>query len=132
MSSEMDRVRKGDRVKITLVGTVTSPGAVAGEEDSWRTISLAIGEDSMDASIGWDADTVAPEIEILSTSYEPGDVAMLSVGNGTELLVFRMRNLDRQQPDYWMQPTGQRYFSDFGPAKITILHRAADLIKEAP
>lgn len=130
--SELSRVRKGDKIKITLEGTVTSPGVVDGEDDHWKMISLAVGEDSMDASIGWDGETVAPEIEILSTSYQPGDVAMLSVGNGTELLVFRMRNLNRAEPDYWMQPTGQRYFEDFGPKKITILHRCEDLIREAP
>lgn len=129
--SEFDRVRKGDRIRITLEGTVAVPGPVRPDGGNWRQFCLAADGDKMDTIIHWDPETAAPDIEILSTSYEPGDVAMLSVGNGTELLVFRMRNLDRSQPDYWMQPTGQRYFSDFGPAKITILHRAADLIKNA-
>lgn len=127
--SDLPEPRKGDRIRITLDGTVTSDGIRVGGV-AWRSMDLAADGDKSSVSVHWDSETVLPEIEVLSTTYTPGDVALIYIGGGVELLMFRVES--KGEGAYWMQPTGRKWREEFAPGYVTILHRADEMIKKAP
>lgn len=125
-------VRRGDRVRVTFEGTVSSRG-VLHDGESHRSLHLVLDRDdpdSPDARLNWSVEPgVEPMIEVLATTYAPGDVALITIGGGIELLMFRVES--KGEGGYWIQPTGRKWFDEFAPDRVQVLHTSAEMVTEA-
>jgi hypothetical protein len=128
MTYAHERLRSGDRVKVSFEGELM--GVEDGVGASEGRVFLRVNDGDSDILFGYYPQNSEPKIEITAMTYHPGDVAIVHIGGGVELLMFRVDS--KAEGAYWMQPTGRKWFDHFAPGNVQILHRAEALVKEAP
>lgn len=108
--TNLNEVRNGDTVRVTIEGTVcqrTRGGLPYGSDT--RTIRLIVGEEGKsDAQISWDEETVEPLIEIIGTEFESGDIAEINPNGYTtwRRAIFIVTSEDKR---YWMDGSGSMW-----------------------
>lgn len=117
--TDFSQVRKGDTVRIELDGTVEEVGM----HGRWTTVSLAVGDDHVDAKVWFDDESVAPGIRILSTNYRPGDFAVIAPHGSPKVQAMFVNCGTPSCPDRaWVGVNG-RFYRNLNADQVELVRR---------